>query len=435
MDNAPSAFPLVEILGIVACLAGSAFFSGAETTLTRITTNRARHLMESEPARYGLLRFWLEHKRRIIAALLVGNNLVNIMCSILAYRLAVRHVPNYAEAISVFGMTLVILAFAEITPKSLALHYAERIAVPVLRVVWILDKLLWIVAAPLSHIPGLIMRGGSAAMEEPPVTEDEIEFHIRMGRDNEVFEEKEQGELLMSAVEFSETAVRQVMVPRTDMFALEESTPLAEALEAVISQGYSRIPVTRESLDDIVGLLYSKDLLRQIQKACGDTQQTIAPLLRKPPFFVPETLKISTLLAAMRRRRQHMAIVVDEFGGTAGLVTMEDIIEELVGEIGDEYDVDNPMIRKSEDGVWLVDARVSTRDLEDATGIALPDSAEYESVGGFVMSECGCIPETGRVVTAAGQEFKVVEADARRVVRLAITTTGASKTEAEPRDD
>ncbi|MDD5307501.1 MAG: hemolysin family protein [Deltaproteobacteria bacterium] len=434
MDDAQSA-PLIEILGIVACLAGSFFFSGAETALTRITANRARHLIESEPGRYGLLRFWIENRRRIIAALLVGNNLVNILCSILAYRLAERYVPNYAEALSVFGMTLVILAFAEITPKSLALHYAERIAVPVLRVVWVLDKLLWIVTAPLSRIPGLFLRGGVSGPEEPPVTEDEIEFHIRLGHDHEVFEEKEQGDLLMSAVEFSETTVRQVMVPRTDIFALEESTPVGEALEAVISQGYSRIPVSRDSLDDIVGLLYSKDLLRQIEKARGDERGTITPLLRKPPFFVPETLKISTLLAAMRRRRQHMAVVVDEFGGTAGLVTMEDIIEELVGEIGDEFDVDNPMIRKAEDGRWIVDARVSVRDLEGATGIALPDSAEYESVGGFVTAECGCIPETGRVVAAAGHEFKVVEADARRVLRLSIGSTGEVAPVADRPDD
>ena len=194
--------PLGEIIGIVACLIGSAFFSGSETALTRITGTRAAILIEQSPGRYGILRVWIKSKKRILATLLVGNNLVNILCSILAYRVAMRLLPGYAEAVSVFGLTLVILVFAEITPKSFALHNAEKIVVPLLHVVWLVDKILFPLAWPLSRIPGLLMRGDDAS-DEPVATEDEIEFHIRRGVDQSVFEEKEQGELLKSAMGFS----------------------------------------------------------------------------------------------------------------------------------------------------------------------------------------------------------------------------------------
>ena len=152
MEGPESAVPLGEIIGIVACLVGSAFFSGSETTLTRFSLRRAAHLIDSDPGRFGILRLWLESKRRILALLLISNNVVNILCSILTYRVAVRFLPNYAEALSVFGLTLVILVFAEITPKGLALHYAEQLVVPVLRITWLLDKLLFPLSWPLSKI-------------------------------------------------------------------------------------------------------------------------------------------------------------------------------------------------------------------------------------------------------------------------------------------
>jgi putative hemolysin len=418
MDNV---LPLPEANGIVICLLLSAFFSGSETVLTALPETRARHLMESEPGRYGILKFWLETKRRILVCLLVGNNAVNILCSVLAYQVALYFLPDFAEAISVFGLTLVVLIFSEVTPKSLALHYSERVVVTVLRFVWVVDKLLWPVSTPLARIPALILQKSASLADDPPVTEDEIEFQIRLGHTQAVFEEKEQGDLLMSALEFSDTNVKEVMVPRIDIVGFDVNTPVADVLDAVINSGHSRIPVFRENLDNIIGLLHAKDLLRHLKShSILDGERGIEKIVRGTPIFAPETQKISTLLAKMRRRGQHMAIVVDEFGGTSGLITLEDIIEELVGEIRDEFDYDEAPVRKLDANTWIVDARVSLHDFKDKTGIELPISGDYESVGGFLVTKHGNIPPTGMVMEWEGLRIKVLASDQRRVERIEI---------------
>ncbi len=423
MQDLSSTHVVWELAGLVACLVASAFFSGAETALTRISGNRAEHLIESDPGRFGILKLWLKGRKRILSALLVGNNLVNILASVLGYRLAIRFLPDFAEAVSVFGLTLVVLVFSEITPKSLAMQHAERFAVPVMRIVWLIEKLLFPLSWPLSRIPGLIGRTG-ADDGDPVVTEDEIEFHIRRGVDREVFEEQEQGELLMSVVEFSGTLVKEVMVPRTDIVGVERGAPVAEALERVVESGHSRLPVYDGDLDHVVGLLYAKDLLPRVCAGGPSAEETIGGLIRDAVVFVPETQKISTLLADMRRLGLHMAAVVDEFGGTAGLVTLEDIIEELVGEIRDEFDPDEPLIKELGDGRWLVDARLSLIDFEDATDIVLPDTGDYESVGGFAVAVYGRIPKKGTVISATGLDLLVVDSDKRRVKRLEVRRTG-----------
>lgn len=419
MAGVTQQLPITEIIGIAVCLVGSAFFSGVETALTHLPETRARQLLESDPGKYAILQFWLDTKKRILAALLVGNNLTNILCSILTYRVSLMFLPDYAEAISVFALTLVILITAEITPKSIALHYSEGIAPVALRIVWIIDKLFWVVTKPLSLIPDLIVRKDGALVSSPPVTEDEIEYQIRLGHDQSVFEEAAQGDLLMSALDFSETTVKEVMIPRTDMVGLDVNTPPRDAIQAVIASGHSRIPVYQENLDRTIGLLHAKDILALYSDdaSAGDIP-SIESLIRSPVLFAPETQKISVLLAKMKTRGRHLAIVVDEFGGTAGLITLEDIIEELVGEIRDEFDPLEAPVRRIDSTTWIVDARLSISDLKDETGIELPDSGDYESVGGFVTSEFGNIPVAGTVVMAKGVRAKVLLSDARHIERL-----------------
>jgi CBS domain containing-hemolysin-like protein len=421
MEVLVNPFPLTEIIGIVVCLICSAFFSGTETALTHLSETRCRHLIESSPEKYGLLQFWLTAKKRILAGLLVGNNLVNILCSILAYRVALRFVPNYAEAVSVFALTLIVLVFAEITPKSLALYYSEQLAVTMLRIIWLVDKLLWVVAAPLARFPELFIRKSDIFDQEPPVTEGEIEFQIRLGHDRAVFEEEAQGDLLMSAVEFSETTVKEVLVPRTEMFGLDVMTPVEEAVDATIDQGHSRIPVYQDDLDHIIGILHAKDLLLHIWKHGNDDSLNIEKIVRRPPLFSPETQKIRELLAKMRSRRTHLAIVVDEFGGTSGIVTLEDIIEELVGEIRDEFDYEESPVRQVDSATWIVDAKLSISDLRDATGVALKESKDYESVGGFVVAEYGNIPRTGTIISIPGLKLRILASDARHVEHVEVT--------------
>ncbi|PIE01486.1 MAG: hypothetical protein CSA81_11785 [Acidobacteria bacterium] len=420
MEQLELTFPLAELIGIVACLISSAFFSGSETALTHFSDTKAMMLIEKEPKRYSILNLWIQSRHRILAALLVGNNLVNILCSILAYRVSFYFFRGYAEAISVFGLTLIILIFAEITPKSLALRYAETLVVPVMRIVWVVDKILYPVSSTLSHIPGLISNREDI---ESFASEDEIEFHIRRGVDQNVFEEVRQGQLLKSAVDFVDTMVKEVMVPRTDVFGLDQSCPLNEAIDMVIEKGHSRIPVYKKNLDHIQGFLYAKDLLSCMRKGNQETG-TASDLIRSSPVFVPETQKINQLLTDMKRQGLHMAIVVDEFGGTSGLVTMEDIIEELVGEIRDEFDLNETMIRKKGEGHYQVDARLSIYDLEDQLDISLPDSGDYETVGGFVIAQLGRIPRPGKIINVGPVEIIVREADEKHISSLEIRTSG-----------
>ncbi|MBN2526412.1 MAG: HlyC/CorC family transporter [Deltaproteobacteria bacterium] len=420
MDDGTSTSMLFEFVGIAICLVFSAFFSGSETTLTSISTTRANLLMAENPARFAVLKIWLSSKKRILAALLIGNNLVNILCSILAYRIAFKLAPHWAEAISVFGLTLVVLIFAEITPKSLAIHHAEKLAVPVIRIVWLLDKLLFPLAWPLSRLPLLLSKGTPLHDDEPVPTEDEIKYHIRRGLDQEVFDDKNQVELLEATIDFGMTIVKEVMIPRTEMVALEQGATLEDALEKVVASGHSRLPVYDQTPDHIVGVLYAKDLLQILKNKDYPTENRVRNITRKDIFYAPQTQKISTLLTDMRRRSSHLAIVVDEFGGTSGIITLEDIIEELVGEIHDEHDVEETEIRQVDDNRWEVNAHVTIPDFEGETGISLPDNGEYETVGGVIVNAFGRIPRRGKSIRVGQTNITVIDADARHVKRVEI---------------
>ncbi len=407
-------FPLPQIIGIIACIAGSAFFSATETALTRIPDNFARQKIENEPTTAGLFKYWLAHKSHVVSSLLVGNNIVNILASVYAYQVAEYFCPDYASVVSVAFLTALILIFGEITPKTLAMQNWKRLSTPLIRIAFVFEKLFFIIARPLSQIPRLFT--GEKPDLAPPVTEDEIEYQIRLGVQSQVFEETQQGELLRSAVEFPETLVKEVMTPRIQIFGIDVDTPFAEVVQKVLHDGHSRIPVYRESIDCVIGILHIRDLLEALAGGADHMPETVEPLVHEP-YFAPETQKVSDLLALMKSQALHLAIVVDEFGGTAGLIALEDIIEELVGDIRDEYDdeAESPHLVKLEEGVWAVDARMSIYDLRDALGVMLPDTGEYESVGGYVVATCGAIPAVGTVVKAPGAQLKVLSADARKV--------------------
>jgi magnesium and cobalt transporter len=212
------------------------------------------------------------------------------------------------------------------------------------------------------------------------------------------------------------------------MYCLKATTPFIQAVDALVTSGHSRIPVYRRNKDDIIGLLYAKDLLGQLQRRDAKTLVNIESLVRKPPSFIPETQKIHNLLTEMRQTRHHMSIVVDEFGGTAGLITIEDIIEELVGEIRDEFDAAEPTAREVSPDTWIVNALLSLNDLEDITGIELPNTGEYESVGGFVIAEHGAIPAKGDEIESTGVRIKVLACDARHVEKVEIKLNPKSET-------
>ena len=410
-----------EYLGIVICLLFSALFSGTETAVTALPDSKAQKLLEEGGKGTRILKLWIDHPARVLATILIGNNIVNILASILAYRIADYYLGHWAEAAAVAGLTLLLLVFGEVSPKTFAVHNAERLAVPLLKVIWIFERLFYPISWLLERLGMNLVRLSRNKDEgEPPlVTEDEIEYMIDLGKREGVLE-ADRSEMLQSVLGFSDTMVKEAMVPRTDIFALEDTTTLQEALGKVVEKGHSRIPVFHDRLDNLVGLLYAKDLLAKIRDCASLDTLTVGQLVRKQPFFAVKTMKLSKLLKEMRARRLHMAIVVDEFGGTAGLITLEDLLEEIVGDIQDEFEHEQRSIVKLNPHTYIVDAKVFTRDLSELLGFEFPEQGDYETLGGFLSLHAGRIPERGHVIHWRGVVFTVTAADERRVITVEV---------------
>ena len=433
MDQPPSSFPLWPCIGIGICVVLSALFSGTETTLTALSQRVARQLMERRGKSARVLQAWIDRPNRILSTLLVGNNLVNIAASVMAVRVSfwffgrMSNGQAIADAAAVIGTTLILLIFAEVTPKTYAKHNAAKIAIPAMWFVRFFELPLKPASWVLSKLGRLIVRlfGGKTSNNSPAVTEEDIEYMIELGAREQVFEETGRAQLLEAALEFGDVIAREVMIPRTEAFALDATTTVRVALDAVIHRGHSRVPVFDESIDKVIGTLYAKDLLKVVASK-GDLDKPVEPLLRHEVFFIPDTQKIADTLREMQRRRVHLGVVVDEFGGFAGVLTIEDIIEELVGEIRDEYDSEEEMIRQVDETSYVANALVSIRDLGDFLDVEFPDEHGYETLGGFVVAHAGRVPEVGARVDWEHLAMEVLLADERHVERVRITRDDVS---------
>jgi CBS domain containing-hemolysin-like protein len=399
----------------------SAFFSGSETALTALSGPQAQKLVEQHDAHY--LVPWIERPLEVLTSILIGNNIFNITASALATDLAHQLLAGtsseeWAIPAAVGVMTFLLLTFGEITPKAIAKRMYERLSRPAM---WLL-RLPILLFTPFtwffSHLTRVIMRALGEEYETTPpyVTSEEIEYMIDLGsRAGSLSEDRER--LLRSAFDFTDTAVREVMVARTEMVTLSEDLELDEIVDTLIDCGHSRIPVYRETVDDIVGIFYAKDLLAMMNEA--DRHFSMETFLREP-YFVPESKQIAELLAEFQRERTHMAIVVDEFGGTAGLITLEDIIEEIFGEIQDEHDSEPYELRVIDSDTVHADARVELGEVEDIFDMEFPDHPDYETLGGFLMAQSGSVPSPGEESHLDDLRFRVVEADAKRVVSVEV---------------
>ncbi|MCL4499960.1 MAG: hemolysin family protein, partial [Chloroflexi bacterium] len=258
--------------------------------------------------------------------------------------------------------------------------------------------------------------GGKTVKEVPFTSEEEIKALVTMAEEKEIIEEEEK-DLIHSIFEFDDTIVREIMVPRTDMVAIEKSEPVEELMNLFVHEGHSRVPVFDESVDDIIGLAYSRDVL--VQLAQGHRDIEVKDILR-PAYFVPESKKVNELLRELQRKHQHMAIVVDEYGGTAGLVTLEDVLEELVGEIFDEYDLVETMVERVNDDTLRVDGRLSVDEVNELLDVHL-EHDDIDSIGGFVVGLLGRIPNPGDQADHEDMTFRVEEVDGRRPAKVLIT--------------
>ena len=390
----------LDILGIVACIVSSAFFSSSETAVTAISERRARQLVESGEKRFQSLKLWIDEPNRVLTTLLIGNTVVNTLTAALVTGITTHFSQGRTVAIATFVSSFLLLTFGEISPKTFAKHNAESFAPRALRVVrvlvWVLFPVVWL----LTYLSRMIV----------------IAYLIDLGHEEGVLLRDER-QMLASVFEFGDTVVREIMVPRTEMVAVRQDASFEELMELVASSGLSRIPVYAETIDNVVGILHTKDLIKH--KADDPEPLDVARLMRKA-FFAPELMPIANLLKEFQRRKTHMAIVVDEFGGTSGIVTLENVIEEIVGEIQDEHDEEEAQFRVLPDGHVLADGRLSIYDLGEKLGTEFPETGSYETLGGFLIAQAGRLPTSGTQVRWDGFEFHVREADERRVKRVEI---------------
>lgn len=318
-------------------------------------------------------------------------------------------------ALTAYGVPVEVL-------KVLALRNPERSAVLLLRYLRPFETLITPIAAPFALIGRLVGRSVVRPRSEPPpprVTETEVEIIVNEGEQNGSLD-RDQSEMIRNVLDFKSLTAADVMVPRTRVKSFDLETPPEELLRVIAESGHSRYPVHRERVDDVLGILHAKDLLTYVTKNGSFEGLSLDKLLRRPVAFVPEMQSASSVLTDMRAGRHHMAIVVDEFGSMLGIVTLEDLVEEIVGDIRDEYDVEEPPIVELEDGRLLVDASISISDLSRYLGAELPESSDYHSLGGFIVDRLGRVPRVGAKLGALGLKFVVRDADERHVAKVEI---------------
>jgi len=418
---------LIEIVFLVILLLFSAFFSSAETAFTAISRSRARKLVEEKKSGSKELEKLVEDPHRFLSTVLLGNNIVNIMATALATRLFFLWFGDWAIAFSTGAMTFLILVFGEITPKTLAIRHAERIALLFSRFFFLVEKVLYPLSRLVMFFSQIIVRlaGEESIKSEPFLTEGEIRALIEIGGEEGLIEEEERT-LIHQIFEFGDTVVREIMVPRLDMVSLESKTKIEKALKLALEKGYSRLPVYEGSLDNIRGVVYLKDIVLALSK--GEKDKRVEELVR-PAYFVPETKKIMELLREMQKNKVHMAIIVDEYGGIAGLVTIEDILEEIVGEIFDEYDVQEALFQPLKKGKILIDTRVSFDEAKKFLGLETSEEEEeeFDTFGGFLYSLFGRIPRKGEKIDYGNWRFEVLKVTGHRIAKVMAEKLGETR--------
>ena len=414
--------PLRSIIIVCVCLALSFLFAGSETAITSMGEPRIRRLLEDGIGPKRFLQTWLDDHASILTSLLAGNTLVNIIASAVTTSLTLQLTGNelpdglkqWALSGGIFVLTLLVLVIGEIAPKTLAKSHPTWFLRP-FWLVWFFHISTTRVTRGLSWFAKQLISllGVDTESSGFMVTEEQIEDLVRIGSEEGSIDGS-RGNLLQNVFDLWDTSVRSIMTPRTQVVGLEVTASHDEVLTIVRHNGYSRYPVFGASLDDILGVFYAKTLLEENHDA---TTFTLADHLSRG-MFVPETQKAAALLTEFQRLKVHMAVVVDEHGGTAGLVSLEDVLEELVGEIYDEHDeVDHP-VRAIGTDVWVVDASAELRTVEENIDVELPEETPYSTVGGFVVDLFGKLPSASDSLVWRNLKVTVLDADDKKVLRI-----------------
>lgn len=419
-------------IGIVLIsLSISAFFSMTETAATSISSLKAKHLTETGKKSAQILNLWLNSPHRVLASLLIGNNLANIFASIFVDEIIRRHFGNSSIIIVTAMMTIIIVLFAEIIPKTFAKTHAVKIIIPILNVY----KLFYYILLPftitmttLSYYITSMFSKNIKSNNGPQITEEELEFLINVGEREGVIHEQKH-DMLSGIFELGDTVVREVMVHRIDLTAAPQSMKIVDAVEKFRETGLSRIPVYEDKIDNITGTIHAKDALFFLKKHHGEQMcyEATVSEIRREVMFIPETKPVDLLFQEMKRHKQHMAIVLDEYGGTSGIVTMEDIFEEIVGEVRDEFDNEEDAIRPTQvANQYLVECKIHVDDFCDFFDIKVADFtqginvSEFDTLAGLILQHFGHIPKAGDKLTLNNITMEVVEVSKRRVRRVVV---------------
>ena len=404
------------------------FFAAAEIAVVATRRIRIRQLVEEGNKNALILQKFKEDPDRFLATIQIGITFAGVIAAAIGgatavqvIKPAIQEIPiepiaASAEGISIALITLVItyflLIFGELIPKSIALTNPERIGMKTAKVVQVFSKAAFILVKSLTFSTNILLKPfGKKTHAGRAITEEEVRMLIKEGGEQGIFEPTEEA-LIHSVFEFTDMSAKEVMVPSTQMVTISVNMPVDAIKTVITEEQFSRYPVIGKDLNDIRGILYVKDFLNALAKGSVDIRK-----LMKPPFFIPETMKISNLLREMQRKRVHMALVIDEYGGVSGIVTMEDLLEEIVGEIRDEYDVESPVVQLG-GGVLLVDAAISIRDLKEDHHIDIPESTEYETLSGFLLTTLQKIPKVGDVVEIEGKKITISEMVGQRISKV-----------------
>jgi len=394
----------------------SAFFSGVETAFVSLSEIRIQHLLEQEKKGIRLVKTLKDNNERLIITILIGNNLVNIAASSIATSIAIDIFKSNAIGIAIGIMTLVILIFGEITPKTIAMAKNEWIAIHTAPVIRVCQIALFPAIKMLEWITTMIAKPIGGSDTDPIITEEEIKSVVSLGEEIGEVEEDERI-MIHNIFRFSDLQANEIMIDRTQMFSLDAREMLKEVAQEIVSKGFSRIPVYEENPDNLVGILYAKDVLEATLK--GDFAKPVKELIR-PAMFIPETILIDDLLREFQKEKVHIAMVVDEHGGISGLITIEDLIEEIVGEIYDETDAEHIMIRKVDENKSIVKGETEIEEVNRVLGLGLSEREDYETISGFILAELRYIPEIGEELKFGKDVIRVTKADEKRIIEVEI---------------
>jgi CBS domain containing-hemolysin-like protein len=394
-----------QIIVLFALVFVSGFFSSSETALFSISKARSRHLAKEGKRSLKLIKKMKEDPHRLLSTILIGNNLVNIWAAALATTVAVRLGSNHAVSLATGAMTFLILIFGEIFPKSIATRNNVLIARLVIFPIYWLSILFRPLIIFLNFIPKITGKIKS----KPQVTEEELMTFVEVVEEEGEIKEEEK-ELIHNIFEFDDTNASEIMTPRADMFVIEAQEPLD--VKRILDSGFTRIPVIKGDIDHIVGILNIKDLFAQYAATNGTSD--VYKIIRKP-YFVPENKKLDSLLQAFRKRKQHMAIVVDEHGGVSGLISLEDALEEIVGEITDETDKDEPQIVKVKGNEWIVPGKSDIDEVNARIPMRIPESKDYDTFSGYVLNNIERIPKEKEEITIGKFVVTVNEMEGNRI--------------------